>query len=236
MTILEAENLCVFLPTENGSRRIFENVDLALEAGRIYDLVGPSGSGKSTLLRALARMVERERGHLFLKGTSEAAITPAAWRARVCLVPQKPSLIPGTVRDNLLLPWSLKIHADQPKPNETRLRDLMDDAGLDSIDLDHDSFRLSGGQAARVALLRAFVTEPDVMLLDEVDAALDADTSHAISVLTSRSVKHDMTCLRIRHRESDGFAHARFTLSETGLSREDTSAPSLPSLQQEALS
>lgn len=236
MTILEAENLCVFLPAENGSRRIFDKVSLSLEAGKIYDLVGPSGSGKSTLLRALARMVERERGHLSLRGTSEAAITPTAWRARVCLVPQKPSLIPGTVRDNLLLPWTLKVHADQPKPNDIRLRDLMDDAGLDSIDLDHDAFRLSGGQAARVALLRAFVTEPDVMLLDEVDAALDTNTSHAISVLTSRSVKHNMTCLRIRHRESDGFAHARFTLNEAGLHREDVSATARPSSQQEVLS
>ena len=75
-------------------------------------------------------------------------------RRRVCLVPQAASLVPGTVRDNLLFPWTLKVNAGSPKPDDDVLNEMLSLAMLDGVTLDHAAAQLSGGQLARVALLR----------------------------------------------------------------------------------
>ena len=77
---------------------------------------------------------------------------------------------------------------------------------------------LSGGQAARVALLRAFATRPRVLLLDEVDAALDDESARAVGRLTKSLVDDRMACLRIRHRAADGVACGTFSLRDGALS------------------
>lgn len=213
---------------------LLREVSFALEAGRIYDLLGRSGAGKSTLLRVCALMVGRSGGRLLLDGRADSDFKPVEWRKAVCLVPQHVSLVPGSVRDNLLLPWTLKVRADEKLPQDKELRRLLRLADLD-VELDRDCARLSGGQAARVALLRAFATRPKVLLLDEVDAALDDESSAAVSALTWELIAGggagvECTCLRIRHRASDGKAAAAFWLEDGTLSRREgnASAPSGP--------
>ena len=85
-----------------------------------------------------------------------------------------------------------------------------------------DASQLSGGQQARVALLRAFVTHPKVLLLDEVDAGLDDESANAVGLLC-RSVaqKEGSAVLRIRHRPPDGFATAAFVLAQGVMSRRE---------------
>lgn len=139
----------------------------------------------------------------------------------MCLVPQKPSLVAGTVRDNLLLPWRLKVRAGEAPPADDALRELLRYAELDDVGLDRDVSQLSGGQQARVALLRAFATRPAVLLLDEVDAALDDESACAVGRLTKALVGTRMTCLRIRHRAADGFASGTFSLRGGALSYAD---------------
>lgn len=214
------------------SALLLREVSFALEAGRIYDLLGRSGAGKSTLLRVCALMVGRSGGRLLLDGRSDSDFKPVEWRKAVCLVPQHVSLVPGSVRDNLLLPWTLKVRAAEKLPQDKELRRLLRLADLD-VELDRDCARLSGGQAARVALLRAFATRPKVLLLDEVDAALDDESSAAVSALTWELVAGggagvECTCLRIRHRASDGKAAAAFWLEDGTLTQRvrNTSAPS----------
>ena len=183
----------------------FSDVSFSLEAGCLYNLTGPSGSGKSTLLNACALMIPRSGGTLSLAGAAQ-------WRRRVCLVPQASALVPGTVRDNLLFPWTLKVNAGTPPPSDEVLRALLSLAMLDGVGLDHAAAQLSGGQQARVALLRAFTTRPTVMLLDEVEAALDEQSAVAVSRLTRALLTSGTTCLRIRHRAEDGYAYGVFTL------------------------
>ena len=89
---------------------------------------------------------------------------------------------------------------------------------MGDVELGRDVSQLSGGQLARVALLRAFATKPPVLLLDEVDAALDPDSARAIGRLTRLLVGENMTCLRIRHRAADGFAAGTFELKDGALS------------------
>ncbi|WP_139653458.1 ABC transporter ATP-binding protein [Raoultibacter phocaeensis] len=213
MALFEVRNLSVSYPRDGGRVPLFSGVSFALEEQTIYDLVGPSGSGKSTLLRACALMLARDRGELLLDGVSSDSMAATLWRRRVCLVPQKPALVAGTVRRNLVLPWTLKVHAGESVPSDDELSDLLSKADLHDVGLARDVSQLSGGQQARVALLRAFATRPPVLLLDEVDAALDAESACAVGRLTKALVGPRMTCMRIRHRAADGFAAGTFELS-----------------------
>ena len=192
----------------------FADVGFSLEAGCLYNLTGPSGSGKSTLLNACALMLPRSGGTLALEGVPVDRFKPMEWRRRVCLVPQAASLVPGTVRDNLLFPWTLKVNAGSPKPDDDVLNEMLSLAMLDGVTLDHAAAQLSGGQLARVALLRAFATRPTVLLLDEVEAALDEESAVAVSRLTRAMLAGGAACLRIRHRAEDGYAYGVFTLAD----------------------
>lgn len=163
-------------------------------------------------------MLARDGGEFFLDDRPSSAFKPVEWRRQVCLVPQQSALVVGTVRDNLVLPWKLKANAGSVPPGDDELERLLEAVELDDVALSRDASQLSGGQAARVALLRAFATRPRVLLLDEVDAALDDGSALAVGLLTRRLADERTTCLRIRHRTSDGFASGVFALDGGTLS------------------
>lgn len=226
MAVFEAKHIGVQYMRGGKPFAPFEDVSFSLEGGRIYDLTGPSGSGKSTLLNACALMIPRTGGGMWLDGESFEGVKPNEWRRQVCLVPQSASLVPGSVRDNLLFPWTLKVNAGSPRPTDGELTELLNKAALDGVSLDHSAAQLSGGQQARVALLRAFVTRPRVMLLDEVEAALDDESAAAVSSLTRCVLARDTACLRIRHRADDGYAYGKFVLEDGVISYERNPAKS----------
>lgn len=218
MDLFRAEHIAASYPRDGEAVRLFFDVGFSLEAASIYDLVGPSGAGKSTLLRVCALMLERDGGQLYLDGVPSSSFKPVEWRRRVCLVPQRPSLVAGTVRDNLVLPWTLRVNADETRPDDAELAKLLLLAGMPDVGLARDVSQLSGGQQARVALVRAFATKPAVLLLDEADAALDDESARAVGRLTELMVDARTTCLRIRHRASDGLACGTFELRDGALS------------------
>lgn len=221
MSLFQAEDITASYLRAGVRTTLLSGASFSLEAGGVYDLVGPSGSGKSTLLRVCARMLARDGGELFLDGAPSSSFEPVQWRRRVCLVPQQPALVGGTVRDNLLLPWTLSVNAGSAPPADGDLERLLEAADLHDVELGRNAAQLSGGQAARVALLRAFATRPRVLLLDEVDAALDDESACAVGRLTKALVGTRMTCLRIRHRAADGFASGTFSLRGGALSYAD---------------
>lgn len=188
-------------------RIILDSVDLSLAMGEVVDIVGPSGSGKSTLLTALAWMEPRATGSFLLDGRPREEFGPWSWRVSVALHLQRPALVGATVRESLLVPWSLSVRHDSPAPSTAQLRGLLDEVGLEDVEFDREVDRLSVGQQARVALVRAVAANPRVLLLDEADAALDPDSTHAVSALTKRFVSHaERAVIRVRHRLSDGIA------------------------------
>jgi putative ABC transport system ATP-binding protein len=214
--LLEARRLRAVLPGDGGDVSVLDSVSLAVDAGEIVDVVGPSGSGKSTLLRALAQLLPGATGELFVAGSPASDIGPARWRARVALLPQKPIMISGTVRDNLVYPWSLGVRQGEERPDDRRLAESLARLGVD-VALERDATRLSVGQAARVAFLRTVLTDPTVLLLDEPDAALDDVATEAVATMTaefvtSRAGRGGGAVVRVRHHRPDGIASRRLRL------------------------
>jgi putative ABC transport system ATP-binding protein len=212
LPLLEARDLRVTLPGDTGPVAVLDGVSLSIPGGEVVDVIGPSGSGKSTLLRALARLLPVADGVLLLDGEPAEAIEPHQWRARIALIPQKAAIVPGTVRDNLLLPWSLKVRAHDTKPSDSALRDALDRVNLDDIDLERDADRLSVGQAARVALTRVVLTNPEVLLLDEPDANLDDASAEQVRRMTEAFASEGGGVVRVRHQRTDQLATRRFRL------------------------
>lgn len=156
------------LVREAGGTRIVDGADLAVDEGEVVAVVGPSGAGKSSLLRLLNRLDEPDDGVVLLDGDDTRRMAPMELRRRVGLVPQDPSLWPGTALENVTLASRLR----DEDPDEDRARALLADLGLEGL-ADRDAGDLSGGEAQRVALARTLYNEPEVLLLDEPTANLD---------------------------------------------------------------
>lgn len=211
-----ARDITAYLHVDGRELRVLDGVSLTLAAGTVTDLVGPSGAGKTTLLRALARLLPHAHGTLALDGMPAERLSPEEWRAAVTLAPQRVTLAPGDVRSNLLLPWTLGVRRHAEKPSDAVLRDALDRVGLGGVAHERDATRLSVGQAARVALLRAVLARPRVLLLDEPDASLDDESALAVTALTRDFAGDGGAVLRVRHLRTDGLAGRRLRL-EHGL-------------------
>lgn len=145
----------------------------ALDSGGILLVQGPSGSGKSTLLKMLARLLPCHCGQVSFQGRDWKTISPLEWRTRVHYVPQKPVLFDGSLEDNLRRPFSLRIIQRSLSYPSEQIAAYMKLLGLPQELLQQDARLLSGGEAARVCLLRSILINPEVLLLDEPTAALD---------------------------------------------------------------
>lgn len=170
-TLLELRNLEIQL---DGRRSVRGN--LALNPGEAHRLGGRSGGGKTTLLRAIALLSPRKAGAVFLWGKESADFQPWEWRRQVCYLAQKPVMLPGTVRENLMLPFKLKI-AGKSGFDCDKCEELLTGLGLEISLLDRDSAVISGGEAARVAVIRAILSQPAVILADEITAPLDDENA-----------------------------------------------------------
>lgn len=197
---------------------VLDDLSFDIAEGEVVDIAGPSGSGKSTLLRALARLLPGAGGRITLRGVPFDDMPPTEWRRHVALVSQKPALVPNTVRDNLALPFRLKANVSHVTPTDDAFREALAEVHLDDVALDRDISRLSVGQLGRVALIRVVLTRPEVLLLDEVDAALDPVSADAVREIVSRFAQDGRAVVRVRHREDDGLANRRLVLSAGSLS------------------
>lgn len=212
--VLTARDLRVSVYADGAQRSVLSGASLELAAGDLLELGGSSGAGKSTLLRSLARLQPGMSGDLFLAGEPASAIAPADWRCRVALVPQQACALPGTVAENLRAPWTLRIRAGTPGPDDTALRSALDSVGLDDVSLERDALRLSVGQASRVAFLRVWLTHPEVLLLDEPDAALDDVAAGAIERATQDFARAGGAVIRVRHARTTDPGNRRVTLCD----------------------
>lgn len=163
-------------------RTLWHQLDLTLRAGERLAVAGASGSGKTLLLRTLAGLEPVQTGELIFQNRPLSDWSMPAYRARVVYVPQRPALPEGPVEAALRVPFQFRVHRHQPFPLD-RARELLAMLGRDKKFLQQRTERLSGGEGQIVAMLRALLIGPDVLLLDEPTASLDARAVSAIETL-----------------------------------------------------
>jgi UDP-glucose/iron transport system ATP-binding protein len=175
-----------------GEAVLLDAVPATIAAGRCTVIVGPSGAGKSTLLRLLNRLIDPTSGRVLYQGVPLLELDVLTLRRRVGLVGQRPTLITGTVLEEL--------RVGRRDLTEAQARDLLDEAGLPPEFVRRRTGELSGGEAQRVCLARALALRPEALLLDEPTSALDragaAEVERAVSGLRAEGrtvvlVSHD---------------------------------------------
>jgi len=162
-----------YVSPEGDVVRALDGVDLDVYSGQLTVVAGPSGSGKSTLLQVLAGLDRPDKGTVSIAGEDITRIGDAKLaklrRRRLGFVFQSFNLIDSlTARDNIRLPLEL----DGRSPDREHMEELAARLGI-ADRLDHFPYQLSGGQQQRVAVIRALVSNPDVIFADEPTAALD---------------------------------------------------------------
>jgi putative ABC transport system ATP-binding protein len=157
-------------------RWLLSDIALTIQRGQRIAIVGRSGAGKSLLLRALARLDPIDRGELLWHGMPVVGHRVPEYRRHVIYLHQRPVLADGIVEDSLRQPFDLKAHRGQKFDREC-IVEWLELLGRDHRLLTLQQRDLSGGEAQIVALLRAIQLEPEVLLLDEPTAALDAEAT-----------------------------------------------------------
>lgn len=186
-----------------GGREILRRVSLDVQPGEVLGIVGPSGSGKSTLTKLIQRLYVPESGRVLVDGTDLALVDPAWLRRQVGVVLQENLLFNRSVRENIALAdpgmaMEKVIAAATLAGAHEFILELPE--AYDSL-IEERGGNLSGGQRQRLAIARALVTNPKLLILDEATSALDAE-SEAIIHRNMRSIAQGRTVLIIAHRLS----------------------------------
>lgn len=160
-----------------GERWVWRGLDLDVAPGDRLAVRGPSGAGKTVLLRALAGLDALDEGDLLSEGGPVRSLP--RHRAAMAYAAQRPALFDGTVEDNLRAPFDLAVR-DGEAYDADRARALLTRLGRSADLLGQSVDGLSGGEAQTVGLMRALLTDPTVLLLDEPTAGLDPDRAEAV--------------------------------------------------------
>jgi molybdopterin-binding protein len=155
---------------------------LEIAEGTITALLGPNGSGKSTLLGLVAGLRQADRGSISMEGMAlgPSSAAPAEWRRAVTMVTQRPFLFQGTVEENV--GYGLKFRGTPRAARTVRINRALKQAGIEGFGR-RSARELSDGEAQMVAIARALVVEPRILLLDEPTANIDSDNAARIETL-----------------------------------------------------
>lgn len=195
-TILEVKNISKSFD----DIMVFENLSLTVKKGEVVVIVGPSGCGKSTFLRCINALERIQEGEIVLDGES---IDPAAKnlsriREKIGMVFQSYDLFPHlTILQNLILA-PVKIRRTNRRDAEKEALEFLDRVGLSNK---KDSYprQLSGGQKQRVAIVRALMMHPEILLLDEITAALDPEMVREVLDVVLDLAREGRTMIVVTH-------------------------------------
>lgn len=191
----------VSLHYESGKCAALESVNVSIRKGETTALVGPSGAGKSSLVSLLCRFYDPSAGRVLIDGIPLPNLDLVWWRNQIALVSQDIHLFNATVAENILY-GKLDATRDEliEAARKARALELINElpAGFDTI-LGERGIRLSGGQRQRIALARAFIRDPQVLILDEATNSLDLISEQMVRDALEEFAK-DRTMLIIAHR------------------------------------
>ena len=200
MSLIETVNLC----QRYGERDILKNINLCVDKGEVFAMIGPTGAGKTTLLRLIDLIDVPTSGKIYFDGvdTAESARMRLEVRRRMAFVLQKPVVFNMSVYDNIA--YGLKWRGVRKSRLREKVNSVLEVVGL-SADKNRNARILSGGEAQRVAIGRAIAIEPEVLLLDEPTANLDPVSASRIEeLITSIIQRYATTIIMATHDMSQG--------------------------------
>lgn len=191
----------VGLKYQLGGPSVLHKINLSIRSGEIIALVGPSGAGKTSIAQLLLRFINPTMGQVFVNGTLLDTISADKWRNQISYVPQNPHLFAGSIEENIRFgrPSATSeevIKAAQEASTHEFIRKLPDGY---RTEVGEGGTRLSGGQAQRIALARAFLKDAPFIILDEATANLDLESEYVIQEALKRLLQ-GRTALIIAHR------------------------------------
>ena len=183
-----------------GEHIVLDGLDLAVNKGEVVVVIGPSGCGKSTLLRCVNALEDIQGGEVLLDGEAVRRDGKNIFqmRQKIGMVFQSYDLFPHkTILENILLA-PMKVQKRQRAEAEREALELLDRVGLADRKDDYPR-QLSGGQKQRVAIVRALIMHPEILLLDEITAALDPEMVHEVIQVVLALARSGSTMLIVTH-------------------------------------
>lgn len=194
------ENVCF---SYDGEQEVLHDINLEIQKGEMVALVGPSGAGKSTFVKLLPRFYDPSGGAVYIDGVDIRTVTFASLREQMSIVTQDTILFAERIRDNIA--FGREIYTDERirEAAEAAHADLFIDnlpGGFETV-IGESGCTLSGGQRQRLAIARAIIKDPALLILDEATSSLDSESEHLIQEALDRFVQ-GRTTIVIAHRLS----------------------------------
>ncbi len=199
-----------FLQTVNleqraGSKPLLKSINLKIDKGEVFVIIGPTGAGKTTLLRLLDLLDRPYAGDIYLDGikATDAGVNVMEVRRRLSMVFQKPVVFNNSVFENVAYP--LRVRGLDNRSITSRVEGMLEVSGLSGY-AKRKAKTLSGGEAQRVALARAMIAEPQVLFMDEPTANLDPASVKAIeSLIVEFNRSNNLTVVITTHDIQQGW-------------------------------
>jgi lipoprotein-releasing system ATP-binding protein len=206
MPVLQAVDLYQEYPTRSGSLAVLQGINLSLNAGDALAIIGPSGCGKSTLLQLLGTLAKPSKGKVLIQDKDLSGLNDvelARFRNNtIGYIFQDHHLLPQcSALENVLIP-SLARPVSERTGVEARAKMLLEKVGLGGR-LDHHPAELSGGERQRVAVCRALIHQPAIVLADEPTGSLDRHSAESVGELLLNLCKDENTVLVCVTHSSD---------------------------------
>lgn len=189
---------------DKSDKKIIDNLSLDINKGEFIGIAGPSGCGKSTLIKMISKLEKHSKGSILIDGKDIDSISRDDIADILALVPQRPFLVAGTIRDNIC--YGIKDNVSDEELKEACKSAFIDDFieslpnGYDTV-IAEDGGNLSGGQKQRMAIARIFLRKPKILILDEATSALDNTSEKYIQLeIEKLQKKYNTTIISIAHR------------------------------------
>ncbi len=223
-SLIKVENVTKSFPSGDTETQIVKGVSFEIEEGEFVSIMGSSGSGKSTLMNILGLLDKPSSGKYYFEGFDTGELDDdklAEFRSeKIGFIFQSYNLLERTtVMDNVLLPVTYLANADMVKARN-KAKELLDKVGL-SHRLEYSPNKLSGGEQQRVAIVRALINDPKLILADEPTGNLDSKSGKEIMEILQALNDEGVTIIMVTHEQSTAECAKRILTIKDGLILDD---------------